>query len=255
MPAMRMPLPGIRPLTAQQRSATNRGQSAMQATRPVRAPSRVTIPGSGGFGAKTQQAAVARAPVPMPGAGKGSAPGMPMPMPMPAQQPMFNLPNPVQTPPSVSSTTMTQPVGYQNPIGQYQTPAPAQNPPIAEGNFGTIQPTPYPVSGIAMPTPNPVPVAPPPNLPGPQQMDTGTGSPSVVNPFSQVPIGEQYNTTLGAPSGGMNNLQGLYGLGRTNPLSAMGGMGGPPQMTFQDYINQGNTPEQAQQMMSQFGPK
>jgi len=244
---MRMPLAGIKPATAA------RGQSAMQITRPVQAPSRVTMPGAGGFGAKTQQAPIARtpapAPVPMPGAGKGSAPGMPMPMSMPAQQPMFNLPNPVQAPPDVSSTTMSQPIGYQNPIGQYQTPPPAQNPPIAGGNFGTIQAAPYPISGVAMPTPNPVPTAPAPNLPGAQQIDSGTGSPPVT--------GTGYmggDLSFGAPqsgpvAGGMNALPGIG-----SPMP-MGGAGGPPQMTFQDWINQGSTPEQAQQMMSQFGPK
>jgi hypothetical protein len=205
MPATRMSLPGIRPLTGQQQQSVNRGQSALQATRP-----RVTLPGAGGFGAKTQQAPVAKT-VPTPTPGKGSAPGMPM----PAQQPMFNLPNPMQAPPAVSSTTMSLPIGYQNPIGQYQTPAPAQNPPIAGGNFGTIQSGPYPISGVAMPTPNPVPPAPAPNLPGPQQIDAGTGSPPVMGGgmmgggmMTPGSMGDQ----VAQQQSGMNALPGFGGM-------------------------------------------
>jgi len=246
-----MPLPGIKPVAG-------RGQPVVQATR-----SRVTLPGPGGFGAKTQP------PIAKPGAGKGRAPSM---LP-PAQPPMFNLPSPVQAPPMAPPpASFFQPApGPQTPIGGFQTPPPAQNPPVSVGNFGTIQPGPYPVSEIAMPTPNPVPPAPPPNLPVGGQMTPGSMGdqiaqqqqnstpPNVVNPFSQVPIGDQYNTTLG----GMNSLPGMGGpvlIGgpadplHQNPLS-MGGLGGPPQMTFQDYIAMGMDPATAQTMMGQFGPK
>jgi hypothetical protein len=223
------------------------------------------MPGAGGFGAKTQQAARAPAPAPVPtptsGGKAGPLTGMQftpfsdpngmmssmnqmfgsVPAPGPGKggpsagnQPTFNLPNAVQP-------------DAQNPIGQYQTPPPAQNPPIAGGNFGTIQPQPYPVSGVAMPTPNPVPQAPPPNLPGAQQIDSGTGSPPVMGgPMSPGSMGKQ----VAQQQGGMNALPGMGGA-----LQSVGGAGGPPQMTFQDWINQGSTPEQAQQMMSQFGPK
>lgn len=219
---MRMPLPGIKPVVA------GRGQPVVQTMRSAPTPSRVTIPGTGGFGAKTQMPAVAK-PMPTAGAGKGSAPGMPI----PAQPPRFNLPNPVQAqsmqPPPAS---IFQPApGPQNPVGGFQTPPPAMNPPVSDGNFGTIQSGPYPVSSIAMPTPNPVPPAPPPNLPTGGMMTPGS-------------LGEQ----VAQQSGGMMALPGMGG-----PLQSVGGMAGPPRMTFQDYINMGNTPEQAQAMMSQFG--
>ena len=200
-----MPLPGIRPVTARP------GQSPIQSTRPV---ARVGLPQPGGFGARTQ---------------------MPTPMarPAPVAQPRFNLPTPVQAPPApLPPASFFQPApGPQNPVGGFQTPPPAMNPPVSDGNLGTIQSGPYPVSGVAMPTPNPVPPAPPPNLPTGGMMTPGS-------------LGEQ----VAQQSGGMMALPGMGG-----PLQSVGGMAGPPRMTFQDWINMGNTPEQAQAMMSQFG--
>ena len=236
---MRMPLPGIKPVVA------GRGQPVVQTMRSAPTPSRVTIPGTGGFGAKTQMPAVAK-PMPTAGAGKGSAPGMPI----PAQPPRFNLPNPVQAqsmqPPPAS---IFQPApGPQNPVGGFQTPPPAMNPPVSDGNFGTIQSSPYPISGVAMPTPNPVPPAPPPNLPTGGMMTPGSLGDQVAQQQTGMMTPGSIVDQVAQQQTGMMALPGMGG-----PLQSVGGIGGPPRMTFQDWINMGNTPEQAQAMMSQFG--
>ena len=239
MPAIRMPVPGIRPITARP------GQSPMQSARPA---TRVGLPQPGGFGARTQMTA-------------------PVARPAPVAQPRFNLPTPVQAAPApLPPASFFQPApGPQNPVGGFQTPPPAMNPPVSDGNFGTIQSSPYPVSGVAMPTPNPVPPAPPPNLPTGGMMTPGSLGDQVaqqqtgmMTPGSIVDqVAQQQTGMMALP--GMNGPQMVGGpvgapIFGPGPLQSVGGLGGPPQMTLQDYINMGINPATAQTMMSQFGP-
>ena len=124
-----------------------------------------------------------------------------------------------------------------NPPGPVTTPA-LPSPTQPGGGYATsnppIQGQPDQSTGMTIQGPdspqyiNP---APPPNLPTGGMMTPGS-------------LGEQ----VAQQSGGMMALPGMGG-----PLQSVGGMAGPPRMTFQDYINMGNTPEQAQAMMSQFG--
>lgn len=206
--------------------------------------------GGGGFGARTQarpQAAPMPRPpiIPTPGLGKGGV-GGPAPMPMPPlipvpqplplgpqpqpiqMQPLPEMPQapvvPPQAPVSGPAPAPTPPAPIndaQMPVGGYQLPNPAPTPPVSDGNFGVVQPMPEPISPIAMPTPNPVPSAPPVNLPQPDQpVSQMPVQAPVINqlPVAPTPVPEQpvQRNPLSLP---------VY----DQPLQSPGGVGGPPQ--------------------------
>lgn len=109
-----------------------------------------------------RQSAVAPNTVPMPGVGKGSSSlGSLTPPSTPVTSPVTSAtgPAPAPTPPAPIN-------GPQTPVDGYQLPNPNPTPPVSQGNFGTVQPQPAAISPVAMPTPNPVPMAPPANVPG-----------------------------------------------------------------------------------------
>ena len=229
-----------------------------QQPRPMATPQRVaaprmTLPGAGGFGAKTNPAPAAKPitqPVPQAGPGKGGAPVAGVPQMPVGQQPMFNLPQPIQQPAPNPISVYQPPLTAQNPVGGFQTQPPAPTPPVGSGNFGTIQSQPAPVSPVAMPTPNPVPPQPPANLPDTtavSQPTGGVGAGSISNPpqtiqdpnppiwyhgaFVQSPLTAQ-NPVGGTVLGGMGQtgIDPITGIPiyTTGGINALGGLAGGP---------------------------
>jgi hypothetical protein len=145
-------------------------------------------------------------------------------------QPQFNVPNPIQAPMQPQAGSFFQPpVTAQNPVGGFQMPPASPTPPVDAGNFGTIQDAPMPISGVAMPTPNPVPMP----IQQPQ-----TGMPSIgFGPAPALPDGMA--NQFAPQSGGMNNLPGIgIGFGPAPVLPGMPQMvGGPADLQFDQFGN------------------